>query len=58
MWEHTSRKIHEASDMEPKTPDKASWVVNDGPWASSAAKSGIAMVAGNGKSRNRGMTVS
>lgn len=24
----TSRKIHDASEMEPKTPDRASWVVN------------------------------
>lgn len=26
----TSRNTHEAKEMEPKTPDSASWVVNDG----------------------------
>ena len=30
----TNRKIHDASDMEPKTPDKASWAVKCGPLAS------------------------
>lgn len=33
----TKRKIHEAREMEPNTPDKASCAVRGGPWASSAA---------------------
>jgi hypothetical protein len=33
----TNRKIHEASEIEPKTPDKASCVVNGGPWDIRAA---------------------
>lgn len=28
----TSKKIHDASEMLPKTPDSASWVVSGGPW--------------------------
>jgi hypothetical protein len=28
----TSKKIHDAREMDPKTPDKASWVVK-GDWA-------------------------
>ena len=29
----TSRKIHDASEMLPKTPDRASWAVSGGPSA-------------------------
>lgn len=28
----TNRKIHDASEMLPKTPDSASWAVRSGPW--------------------------
>lgn len=32
MQELTKRKIHDASEMLPKTPDSASWAVSCGPW--------------------------
>ena len=51
MVEHiicTSRKIHEAREMEPKTPLNASRdvKVKGGPWASRAEKSGIDVSGG------------
>lgn len=44
----TSRKIHEASEMEPKTPDKASWAVSAsaGPWPRVVTFMGVAGLAG------------
>jgi hypothetical protein len=37
----TKRNIHEAREMEPNTPLRASCAVKGGPWASSAANMGI-----------------
>jgi hypothetical protein len=39
--ELTSKKIHEASDMEPNTPDSASWTVKGGPWVASTANMAV-----------------
>jgi hypothetical protein len=41
----TKRNIHEASEIEPNTPLRASCAVRGGPWASSAANMGIIVQA-------------
>lgn len=41
LYRLTNRNIHDAREMEPKTPDRASCVVKGGPWASSAVNIGM-----------------